>query len=95
MNDIARALRVTRKIESDMVGINTAFLPFRGDAFDIFKQSVYSRENGRDSLRQYLQAKTIHITRICRRRVEKERHALTMRVMLLQVLYDDKSLGPD
>jgi aldehyde dehydrogenase (NAD+) len=60
-NDITRALRVSGKIQSGTVSINSAFFPSPVTPFGGFKQSGYGRESGWDGLRQYLQAKTVHI----------------------------------
>jgi aldehyde dehydrogenase (NAD+) len=60
-NDIARALRVAGKIQSGTVSINSSFFPSPATPFGGYKQSGYGRESGRDGLKQYLQAKTIHI----------------------------------
>lgn len=59
--DIARALRVAGRIEAGTVGINSAFAPSPSTPFGGFKQSGHGRESGEEGLKQYLQAKTIHI----------------------------------
>jgi aldehyde dehydrogenase (NAD+) len=61
-SDIARAMRVAGRIEAGTVGINTAFATSPQTPFGGFKQSGHGRESGVEGLKQYLQAKTIHIS---------------------------------
>jgi len=60
-SDIARALRVAGKLEAGTVGINSAFNTSPQTPFGGHKQSGYGRESGAEGLKEYVQAKTIHI----------------------------------
>jgi aldehyde dehydrogenase (NAD+) len=60
-NDIGRAVRVSRRLEAGTVWINnyrsTSYLmPFGG-----YKRSGVGRENGAESIKDYLQQKSVHI----------------------------------
>ncbi|KAK4891092.1 hypothetical protein LTR27_010299 [Elasticomyces elasticus] len=60
--DIARALRIARKLEAGAVGINTPHMPNVNTPFGGKKQSGNGgRELGKHGLQSYLEAKTIHI----------------------------------
>ncbi|KAF2208415.1 hypothetical protein CERZMDRAFT_101482 [Cercospora zeae-maydis SCOH1-5] len=59
--DTSRALRVAGQIEAGTVGINSSFMTSTATPFGGFKQSGYGRESGAAGLKEYLQAKTIHI----------------------------------
>ncbi|KAK3654450.1 hypothetical protein LTR56_004080 [Elasticomyces elasticus] len=60
--DIARALRVARKLEAGAVGINTPHMPNVNTPFGGKKQSGNGgRELGKHGLQSYLEAKAIHI----------------------------------
>ena len=61
-SDIARALPVAGQIEAGTEGVNATFFPSVLTPFGGFKQSGYGREGGKDGLREYLQAKTVHIS---------------------------------
>jgi len=58
---MARALRVAGQIEAGTVGINSAFNTSVQTPFGGWKQSGYGRESGAEGLKNYVQAKTIHI----------------------------------
>jgi len=60
-SDIARALRIASRIEAGTVGINSAFSTAPQTPFGGFKQSGYGRESGPQALKEYVQAKSIHI----------------------------------
>ncbi|KAL2414735.1 Aldehyde dehydrogenase [Exophiala dermatitidis] len=60
-SDITRALRIADRIESGMVGINSAFASNAQTPFGGWKQSGYGREGGLEGIKNYLQTKTIHI----------------------------------
>jgi len=60
-SDVARALRVAHAVEAGTVGINSAFTPSVQTPFGGWKQSGYGRESGEEGLKEYLQAKAIHI----------------------------------
>ncbi|RMZ80121.1 hypothetical protein DV737_g3165, partial [Chaetothyriales sp. CBS 132003] len=60
-SDIARALRVAGQIEAGTVGINSGFATNPNTPFGGWKQSGYGRESGLEGIKNYLQAKTIHI----------------------------------
>ena len=60
-NDLARAVRVSRQLQAGTVWINTYrstsyLMPFGG-----YKRSGVGRENGADSIKDYLQQKSVHI----------------------------------
>ncbi len=59
--DIARALRVASKLEAGTVSINSSYTPSVQTPFGGYKQSGIGREGGLEGLREYLQAKAIHI----------------------------------
>ncbi|OBT75479.1 hypothetical protein VF21_04901 [Pseudogymnoascus sp. 05NY08] len=59
--DITRALRVSSKLQSGGVSINSPFLPELNTPFGGIKQSGYGHELGKDSLISYMNAKSIHI----------------------------------
>lgn len=60
--DIARALRVASALQAGTVGINSAFATSPQTPFGGFKQSGYGRESGIEGIKNYLQAKSIHIS---------------------------------
>ncbi len=60
-SDVARALRVAHAVEAGTVGINSAFNISIQTPFGGWKQSGYGRESGEEGLKEYLQAKAIHI----------------------------------
>ncbi|KAL1969442.1 hypothetical protein VTN77DRAFT_8880 [Rasamsonia byssochlamydoides] len=59
--DIARALRVSKKLESGVVGINMVYQIYPQLPFGGVKQSGYGRESGEEGLREYLEMKSIAI----------------------------------
>lgn len=60
-SDMPRALRVAGKIAAGTIGINTGFVPNKLTPFGGWKESGIGREGGLEGLKDYLQAKTIHI----------------------------------
>ncbi|KAH7419742.1 aldehyde dehydrogenase [Cadophora sp. MPI-SDFR-AT-0126] len=60
-SNITRALRVSSKIQSGGVAINSPFLPELNTPFGGIKESGYGHELGKDSLLSYMNAKSIHI----------------------------------
>jgi len=60
-SDIGRALRVASEMQSGTVSINTGHVTSPQTPFGGFKQSGYGRESGVEGIKNYLQAKTIHV----------------------------------
>ncbi|KAJ9637545.1 hypothetical protein H2204_004694 [Knufia peltigerae] len=60
-NDITRALRVTAEMESGTVSINSSHVLLTETPFGGKKQSGYGREGGLEGLKEYLEAKTVHV----------------------------------
>ncbi|KAH7061957.1 aldehyde dehydrogenase [Paraphoma chrysanthemicola] len=60
-SDVTRALRVSSRVQSGGVAINSPFLPELNTPFGGIKQSGYGHELGKDSLMSYMNAKSIHI----------------------------------
>lgn len=60
-SDIGRALRVASALEAGTVSINTVHATSPQTPFGGFKQSGYGRESGVEGIKNYLQAKTIHV----------------------------------
>lgn len=58
---MTRALRVSAKLESGGVAVNSPYLPELNTAFGGVKQSGNGRELGRHGLYSYLEPKSIHI----------------------------------
>jgi aldehyde dehydrogenase (NAD+) len=59
--NLNRALRVSRKLESGMVAINSSVGPIIQAPFGGSKQSGQGRESGKEGLMEYLEVKTITI----------------------------------
>jgi acyl-CoA reductase-like NAD-dependent aldehyde dehydrogenase len=57
--DVGRALRVAGKIKSGGVTINTPFSSFLGVPFGGFKQSGFGRELSLDTMKQYMEEKSV------------------------------------
>jgi succinate-semialdehyde dehydrogenase/glutarate-semialdehyde dehydrogenase len=57
--DLARALRVSERIESGMVGINRGVVSDPAAPFGGWKQSGLGREGAHDGLLEYLESKYI------------------------------------
>jgi succinate-semialdehyde dehydrogenase/glutarate-semialdehyde dehydrogenase len=57
--DLARALRVSERIESGMVGINRGVVSDPAAPFGGWKQSGIGREGGREGILEYLESKYI------------------------------------
>ncbi|KAF4304141.1 hypothetical protein GTA08_BOTSDO08028 [Botryosphaeria dothidea] len=60
-NDLNRALRVSSKLESGGVSVNSPYLPELNTAFGGTKQSGSGRELGKYGLYEYLEPKSVHI----------------------------------
>ncbi|KAF9629109.1 hypothetical protein BFW01_g10312 [Lasiodiplodia theobromae] len=60
-NDLGRALRVSSKLESGGVSINSPYLPELNTAFGGTKQSGNGRELGKYGLYEYLEPKSVHV----------------------------------
>lgn len=59
--DLTRALRLSGKLQSGVVAINSPFIPEPNTPFGGIKGSGYGHELGRDSLLSYMNTKSIHI----------------------------------
>ncbi|KAK3115289.1 hypothetical protein LTR53_005512 [Teratosphaeriaceae sp. CCFEE 6253] len=59
--DITRGLRISRRLESGAVSINSPHLPNKSTPFGGKKQSGNGRELGKHGLMAYLDPKTVHI----------------------------------
>jgi aldehyde dehydrogenase (NAD+) len=60
-SDLTRALRVSAKIESGNVAINSMHFPNNQTPFGGYKESGSGKELGKYGLQQYLQTKTVLI----------------------------------
>ena len=60
-NDLSRAFRVSERLETGMVGLNTGAISMEMAPFGGVKQSGLGREGGREGLEEYLETKTFHI----------------------------------
>ena len=60
-NDISRAFRVSERLETGMVGLNTGAISMEVAPFGGVKQSGLGREGGREGIEEYLETKTFHI----------------------------------
>ncbi|EOD45919.1 putative aldehyde dehydrogenase protein [Neofusicoccum parvum UCRNP2] len=60
-NDLSRALRVSSKLESGGVSVNSPYLPELNTPFGGIKQSGSGRELGKYGLYEYLEPKSVHI----------------------------------
>ena len=60
-NDIGNAMRMARRIRSGHIWINGSSLHFLGVPFGGMKSSGVGREEGREELFSYTEAKTINI----------------------------------
>ena len=60
-NDISRAFRVSERLETGMVGLNTGTISMEVAPFGGVKQSGLGREGGREGIEEYLESKTFHI----------------------------------
>ncbi|KAH7051151.1 aldehyde dehydrogenase [Macrophomina phaseolina] len=60
-NDLNRALRISSKLESGGVSVNSPYLPELNTAFGGSKQSGSGRELGKYGLYEYLEPKSVHI----------------------------------
>ncbi|HEX8937964.1 MAG TPA: NAD-dependent succinate-semialdehyde dehydrogenase, partial [Sphingomicrobium sp.] len=60
-NDLSRAFRVSERLETGMVGLNTGAISMEVAPFGGVKQSGLGREGGREGLEEYLETKTFHI----------------------------------
>ena len=57
--NLKRAIRVARKIEAGMVGLNTGLMSNAANPFGGIKQSGYGREGSKYGLEEYLQVKSV------------------------------------
>jgi succinate-semialdehyde dehydrogenase/glutarate-semialdehyde dehydrogenase len=60
-NDISRAFRVSERLETGMVGLNTGAISMEVAPFGGVKQSGLGREGGHEGIEEYLETKTFHI----------------------------------
>ncbi|KAF2841471.1 putative aldehyde dehydrogenase [Patellaria atrata CBS 101060] len=60
-SNLTRALRVSAKLETGTVAINSTWFPSNQTPFGGSKQSGLGRESGKAGLLAYLEAKTIHV----------------------------------
>ena len=59
--DLSRAFRVSERLETGMVGLNTGSISMEVAPFGGVKQSGLGREGGREGIEEYLETKTFHI----------------------------------
>ena len=59
--DLDRALRVSEKLESGMIGLNQGLVSNAGAPFGGVKQSGIGREGGNEGLAEYLETKYVAI----------------------------------
>ncbi len=60
-NDLSRAFRVSERLETGMVGLNTGAISMEVAPFGGVKQSGLGHEGGREGFEEYLETKTFHI----------------------------------
>ncbi|MEK9809458.1 MAG: aldehyde dehydrogenase family protein, partial [Candidatus Nanopelagicales bacterium] len=60
-SDLARALRVSERIDAGMVGVNRGFISDPAAPFGGVKQSGLGREGGHEGLLEFLEAKYIAV----------------------------------
>ena len=59
--DLARALRVSERLESGMVGLNTGLVSNPAAPFGGVKQSGIGREGGQEGIEEYLEIKYVAV----------------------------------
>ena len=59
--DLARALRVSERLESGMVGLNTGLVSNPAAPFGGVKESGLGREGGREGIDEYLEVKYVAV----------------------------------
>jgi len=59
--DIRRALRVTEKLQTGMIGLNQGIVSNPAAPFGGIKQSGFGREGGREGIEEYLQTKYVAV----------------------------------
>lgn len=59
--DLARALRVSERVDAGMVGVNRGFISDPAAPFGGIKQSGLGREGGHEGLLEFLEAKYIAV----------------------------------
>lgn len=60
-SDISRALRVASKLEVGTLSINGSHYPSKVTPWSGWKQSGYGKEGGIESIKEFVQSKSIHV----------------------------------